>query len=31
MIGSENILAKVGDKTITVNDYIKRCEYVPRP
>ena len=31
MIVSENILAKVGDKTITVNDYIKRCEYVPRP
>ena len=28
---SKNILALVGDKTITVNDFIKRCEYVPRP
>ena len=27
----ENILAVVGDKAITVNDFIKRCEYVPRP
>ena len=26
-----NILAMVGNKTITVNDFIKRCEYVPRP
>ena len=29
--GLENILAVVGDKAITVNDFIKRCEYVPRP
>ena len=28
---SKHILALVGDKTITVNDFIKRCEYVPRP
>ena len=28
---SNNVLARVGDKIITVNDYIKRCEYVPRP
>jgi len=27
----DNILALVGDKAITVNDFIKRCEYVPRP
>ena len=26
-----NILAEIGNKTITVNDFIKRCEYVPRP
>ena len=26
-----NILAQVGNKIITVNDFIKRCEYVPRP
>ena len=26
-----NILALVGNKAITVNDFIKRCEYVPRP
>ena len=24
-------LALIGDKIITVNDFIKRCEYVPRP
>lgn len=28
---TKNILAQVGDKIITVNDFIKRCEYVPRP
>ena len=28
---SLNILATIGDKSITVNDFIKRCEYVPRP
>ncbi len=27
----KNILAQVGYKIITVNDFIKRCEYVPRP
>ena len=26
-----NILALVGNKAITVNDFIKRCEYVTRP
>ena len=26
-----NLLATIGDKKITVNDFIKRCEYVPRP
>lgn len=26
-----NVLAMVGGKIITVNDFIKRCEYVPRP
>ena len=28
---SPNILATIGGKSITVNDFIKRCEYVPRP
>ena len=28
---SGNILTSIGNKVITVNDYIKRCEYVPRP
>lgn len=28
---SLNILATIGDKSITVNDFLKRCEYVPRP
>ena len=27
----DNILALVGNKAITVNDFKKRCEYVPRP
>ena len=26
-----NVLASIGNRVITVNDYIKRCEYVPRP
>ena len=26
-----NLLVTIGDKEITVNDFIKRCEYVPRP
>ena len=26
-----NILATILDKPIMVNDFIKRCEYVPRP
>lgn len=26
-----NVLVTIGEKTITVNDFIKRCEYVPRP
>ena len=26
-----NILATIGDTSITVTDFIKRCEYVPRP
>ena len=26
-----NVLVEIGNKTITVNDFIKRCEYVPRP
>ena len=26
-----NKLAEVGGKTITTNDFLKRCEYVPRP
>jgi len=28
---SGNVLTSIGNKVITVNDYIKRCEYVPRP
>ena len=28
---NQNTLAIIGDKRITVNDFIKRCEYVPRP
>ena len=28
---SDNLLAEVGEKKIMVNDFIKRCEYVPRP
>ena len=28
---SENVLTSIGNRVITVNDYIKRCEYVPRP
>ena len=28
---SGNILTSIGNRVITVNDYIKRCEYVPRP
>jgi len=28
---NQNTLASIGDKKITVNDFIKRCEYVPRP
>ena len=27
----QNLLVKVGHKSIMVNDFIKRCEYVPRP
>ncbi len=27
----ETILAKVGDKTISVNEFIRRAEYTPRP
>ncbi len=30
-IFSGNILAMVKDRTISVNDFIRRCEYVPRP
>ena len=26
-----NLLTTIGDRDITVNDFIKRCEYVPRP
>lgn len=26
-----NVLAMIGEKKITVNDFIRRCEYVPRP
>ena len=26
-----NLLTTIGDREITVNDFIKRCEYVPRP
>ena len=28
---SENVLTSIGNRVITVNDFIKRCEYVPRP
>lgn len=28
---ADNLLAKIDNKVITVNDFIKRCEYVPRP
>ena len=28
---SGNVLTSIGNRVITVNDYIKRCEYVPRP
>ena len=28
---SVNILAKIGEKIITVNDFKKRSEYMPRP
>jgi hypothetical protein len=28
---SGNVLTSIGNRIITVNDYIKRCEYVPRP
>ncbi len=28
---SENVLTSIGNRLVTVNDYIKRCEYVPRP
>ena len=28
---SSNLLATISDKSIMVNDFIKRCEYVPRP
>ena len=28
---SGNVLTSIGNRLITVNDYIKRCEYVPRP
>ena len=28
---SINILAKIGEKIITVNDFKKRSEYMPRP
>ena len=28
---NNNLLTTIGDREITVNDFIKRCEYVPRP
>ena len=28
---NSNLLTTIGDREITVNDFIKRCEYVPRP
>ena len=28
---SGNVLTSIGNRVITVNDYIKRCEYAPRP
>ena len=28
---SGTVLTSIGNRVITVNDYIKRCEYVPRP
>ena len=28
---NNNLLTPIGDREITVNDFIKRCEYVPRP
>lgn len=30
-VKTSNLLATISDKSIMVNDFIKRCEYVPRP
>ena len=30
-VGSDQIIAKVGDKIISVQDFIERAEYTPRP
>ena len=31
LLQADNLLARIDNKVITVNDFIKRCEYVPRP